>query len=155
MAFFLWCYVCLFCFASFFASMLSLKPRPFNRPSICRRSDSHSCFFLFVFFLFCLVGHVAFSEYFLYNFRLLFVWRVCRTFFPSGWCFFYLVTMGWIFDDPPKGGSMIIVTPCVCVCVCFLPVHSGNQVRWTYQPGSHRRKVTQDFSSTFFLRYVP
>ena len=28
------------------------------------------------------------------------------------------------------------------VCVCFLPIHSGHQVRWTYQPGSHRRKVT-------------
>ena len=34
---------------------------------------------------------------------------------------------------------------CYCVCVCFLPIHSGHQVRWTYQPGSHRRKVTQDF----------
>ena len=43
----------------------------------------------------------------------------------------------------------------VCVCVCFLPIHSGHQVRWTYQPGSHERKVTQDFSSTFFLRCVP
>ena len=42
----------------------------------------------------------------------------------------------------------------VCVCVCFLPIHSGHQVRWTYQPGSHRRKATQDFSSTFFLRCV-
>ena len=41
------------------------------------------------------------------------------------------------------------------VCVCFLPIHSGDQVRWTYQPGSHRRKVTQDFSSTFFLRCMP
>ena len=30
----------------------------------------------------------------------------------------------------------------VVVCVCFLPIHSGHQVRWTYQPGSHRRKVT-------------
>ena len=39
----------------------------------------------------------------------------------------------------------------VCMCVCFLPIHSGHQVRWTYQPGSHRRKVTQDFSSTFFI----
>ena len=29
------------------------------------------------------------------------------------------------------------------VCVCFLPIHSGHQVRWMYQPGSHRRKVTQ------------
>ena len=37
---------------------------------------------------------VAFSEYF---FRFLFVWRVRRTFFPPGWCFFYLVTTGWIF----------------------------------------------------------
>ena len=42
-----------------------------------------------------------------------------------------------------------------CVCMCFLPIHSGHQVRWTYQPGSHRRKVPQDFSSTFFLRCVP
>ena len=32
--------------------------------------------------------------------------------------------------------------PGMCVCVCFLPIHSGHQVRWTYQPGSHRRKVT-------------
>ena len=40
-------------------------------------------------------------------------------------------------------------------CVCFLPIHSGHQVRWTYQPRSHRRKVIQDFSSTFFLRCVP
>ena len=39
--------------------------------------------------------------------------------------------------------------------LCFLPIHSGHQVRWTYQPGSHRRKVTQDFPSTFFLRCVP
>ena len=41
-----------------------------------------------------------------------------------------------------------------CVFVCFLPIHSGHQVRWTYQPGSHRRKVTQDFS-IFLLRCVP
>ena len=33
--------------------------------------------------------------------------------------------------------------------MCFLPIFSGHQVRWTYQPGSHRRKVTQEFSSTF------
>ena len=26
------------------------------------------------------------------------------------------------------------------VCVCLLPIYSGHQVRWTYQPGSHRRK---------------
>ena len=22
--------------------------------------------------------------------------------------------------------------------MCFVPIHSGHQVRWTYQPGSHR-----------------
>ena len=38
----------------------------------------------------------------------------------------------------------------VCV-VCFLPIYSERQVRWMYQPGSHRRKVTQDFSSTFLF----
>ena len=43
----------------------------------------------------------------------------------------------------------------IYVCVFFLPIHSGHRVRWTYQPGSHRRKVTQDFLSTFFLRCVP
>ena len=39
-----------------------------------------------------------------------------------------------------------------CVSCVF---SSGHQIRWTYQPGSHRRKVTQDFLSTFFLRCVP
>ena len=34
----------------------------------------------------------------------------------------------------------MVQTVCVCVCVCFLPIHSGHQVRWTYQPGSRRRK---------------
>ena len=44
---------------------------------------------------------------------------------------------------------------CVCVCVCFLPIHYGHQVRWTYQPRSHRRKVTPNFPSTLLLRCVP
>ena len=58
---------------------------------------------------------------------------------------------------PAKGGinrpasrpcKALIFLFCRCVCcVYFLPIHSGHQ--WTYQPGSHRRKVTQDFSSTF------
>ena len=44
----------------------------------------------------------------------------------------------------------------VCVCVlCFLPIHSGHQVRWTYQPGSHRRKVTQEEGHTGFLIHLP
>ena len=53
------------------------------------------------------------------------------------------------------GTYFIVYNTIQCVCVCFLPIHSGHQVRWTYQPESHRRKVTQDFSSTFFLRCAP
>ena len=30
----------------------------------------------------------------------------------------------------------------LCVCVCFLPIYSGRQIRWKYQPVSHK-----DFSS--------
>ena len=37
---------------------------------------------------------------------------------------------------------MILVTK--TLCVCFLPIHSGLQ--WTYQSGSHRKKVKQGFS---------
>ena len=57
----------------------------------------------------------------------------------------------------PQGSSERVLPPRHHVFVlCFLPIHSGHQVRyWTYQPGSHRRKVTQDFSSTFFLWCVP
>ena len=40
----------------------------------------------------------------------------------------------------------------VCVFSSHLFWTSG---LWTYQPGSHRRKVTQDFSSTFLLRCLP
>ena len=43
---------------------------------------------------------------------------------------------------------------CVCVCVCVFFPFILDIVRWTYQPGSHR-KVTQYFSSTLFLRCVP
>ena len=39
--------------------------------------------------------------------------------------------------------------------VCFLPIYSGRQVRRMYQPGSHRGKVTQDFSSTILLLRMP
>ena len=38
---------------------------------------------------------------------------------------------------------------CVCVCVCFLPIHSGHQVRWTYQPG-----VTQEGGHTGFFIHL-
>ena len=42
----------------------------------------------------------------------------------------------------------------VCFC-CLLHVYSGRQFGGMYQPGSHRRNVTQDFSSTFLLRCMP
>ena len=40
------------------------------------------------------------------------------------------------------------------VCV-FFPFILDIKFVGRTQPGSHRRKVTQDFSSTFFLRCVP
>ena len=49
----------------------------------------------------------------------------------------------------------LFLYPCI-VCVCVLSSYlfwtSG---LWTYQPGLHRRKVTQDFSSTFLLLCLP
>ena len=56
-----------------------------------------------------------------------------------------------------EGGMLKVpaVLLLIILCLCFLPVYSGRQACWTYQPGSHRMKVTQDFSSTFFLRYLP
>ena len=59
-----------------------------------------------------------------------------------------------IFENDPNSQrlvvlfSLLVIAVCflnsqrLVVCVCFLPIHSGHQVRWTYQPGSHRRKVT-------------
>ena len=32
-------------------------------------------------------SNLAFSEFYLYHYRFLFVWRVRGRFFPSGWCF--------------------------------------------------------------------
>ena len=60
----------------------------FNRPSIYRRPDSHTCFFLFV--IFVSLEDVAFSEFF--SVPLPFslcnnVWRVRHTLIPSDWCF--------------------------------------------------------------------
>ena len=54
-----------------------------------------------------------------------------------------------IYDFP-----YLCVRVCVCVFVCFLPIYSGRQVRWMYQPGSHRRKVTQESSSTFLRLWI-
>ena len=50
--------------------------------------------------------------------------------------FFYLVTSGWIFDISLCKN---LIRKSIMMCfLCFLPIHSGHQVRWTYQPGSHR-----------------
>ena len=49
----------------------------------------------------------------------------------------------WVMSVPLNATA--VCAELLRVCVCFLPIHSGHQVRWTYQPGSHRRKVTQDF----------
>ena len=92
----------LFYFASFFVSMLSLKPRPLVQSSFdiyagVPRSDSHTCFFGFFFLSFLFIWRCRF-------FRVFFPLSPCMdcrlrcTFFPSGWCVFYLVTTGWIFD---------------------------------------------------------
>ena len=53
-----------------------------------------------------------------------------------------VLSPGGVFVEKEK---KTYIHMCVCVCVCFLPIHSGHEVCWTYQPGSHRRKVTQDF----------
>ena len=67
-------------------------------------------------------------------------------------CIIGLWTAGWMLARAPASPAQALYHH---VFVCFLPIHFRHQVRWTYQPGSHRRKVTQDFSSTFFLRCVP
>ena len=73
--------------------MLSLKPRPFVQSSfdVRRRSDSHTCFFLFMLFFFvCLFGDVALSEYYFYFcFRTISAFSlygeyVVRSFLPDG-----------------------------------------------------------------------
>ena len=55
----------------------------------------------------------------------------------------------------PFSFRVVYKLPVYVVCVCFLPIYSGRKARWMYQPGPHRRKVTQDFSSTFLLRCMP
>ena len=42
----------------------------------------------------------------------------------------------------------------MCV-VCVFSIYSGRQACWTYQPGSHRRKVTREEGHTEFLIPLP
>ena len=58
---------------------------------IATRVSFFLSFFFFTFYLEMMMS----LYFFLYHFHFLFVWRARRTFFPSGWCFFYLVTTGW------------------------------------------------------------
>ena len=93
---FLWCYVCfvllrfrLYAFVEA-AALRSIVLRYAGVPMTTRVS--------FFYFVFVYLEMSLFPGIFLYHFRFLFVWIVRSTFFPSGWCFFYLVTTGWIFD---------------------------------------------------------
>ena len=99
---------------------LSDSPWLFNRSSICMRPGSHTqlpnncpCPLLFCFFFESLE----------------------MSLFPS---IVYSVCV-FIKLHVTAQSSLVILVILVCVCVCFLPIHSGHQVRWTYQPGSHRR----------------
>ena len=75
---FLRCYVCFV--------ILSLKPRPFVQSFFDMRAPRQPHVFLLV-FPFCFFVYVAFSEHLCTIAVFLFVWRVRRTYFPSGWCF--------------------------------------------------------------------
>ena len=81
------------------------------------RADSHTelphnCLrpiMFFFFFFFGFFGGVAFSVYFLYHFRFLFVWRIEYYYlltsyvFSCRMVFFYLVNTGWILT---KGSTL-------------------------------------------------
>ena len=77
-AFVLFCFV--FVLFLFFTEAAALRSIVL-RYSICMHPDSHTQLAT------CLFGDVAFSEYLCTITIFLFVWRVRRTFFPSGWCF--------------------------------------------------------------------
>ena len=85
----------LFCFD--FVIMISLKPRPsFNRPSICRRPDSHTCFFLSFFHFF--IWRRRFFRVFFVPFPLSLCMESTSYVLSFQMVFFYLVTTGWILD---------------------------------------------------------
>ena len=81
--------------------MLSLKPRPsFNRPSICRRPDSHTCFFLFSFVYFEMSLFPSIFCTIIDVFSLCGEHVVC-SFLPG--VFLYLVTTSWILKPAYLG----------------------------------------------------
>ena len=100
--FFWWCYVCfvllrfrLYAFVEA-ASLCSIVLRYAGVPIVARVS-------FFFFFPHSSFGDVAFSDILrIYIFLVPFSLSPCMEstsyVLPSGWCFFYLVTTGWIFD---------------------------------------------------------
>ena len=87
----------LFCFVSLLslneaAAFRSIVLRYAYAPTATRSYLTTVC----ALFCFCFFGDVAFSEFFLYHYRLRFVWRVRRTFSPSGSCFFSPRTLFYI-----------------------------------------------------------
>ena len=73
---------------------------------------------------------------------------------PGRDCFDALPGDGIVESPPPPPIVKPLNSHASVLCVCFRPIHSGHQVRWTYQPGSHRRKVTQEESHTGFLIHL-
>ena len=77
------------------AALRSIVHRYACAPTATRSYLTTVCvLFCFSFFLW----RCRFFRVCLHHLRFLFVWRVRRTFFTSGWCFFYLLTTGWTFD---------------------------------------------------------
>ena len=81
--FFLILWRCRFFRVFFVPFPLSLRME--NRATRGYLTTAFALLWLSFFLLF--FGGVAFSEYFLYHYRFLLVWKVRRTFFPAGWCF--------------------------------------------------------------------
>ena len=93
----------LVCFASFFVSILSLKPRPFVQSSVPIATRLSFFLSFCLFFVYLEKTSLFPSTFFFYHFRFLFVWTIeyCTSYvisFRMMMVFFYLVTTGWIFD---------------------------------------------------------
>ena len=130
---FLWCYVCflllrfrLYAFVEA-AVLRSIVLRYAGVPIATRVS-----FFVFFFFSFVYLEISLFPimVFFLYHFRFLFVWTIeyhyRRTFFPSGWCFFYLVTTGWIFDISL---CEISINRSIKKCKIYIYIYAGRETQ--------------------------
>ena len=90
---FLWCYVC---FVLLRFRLHALVEAAALRSIVLRYAGARIATCV----SFSFIGDVAFSEYFWYHFRFLFVWRVLLPSYVLSFrmVFFYRVTTGWIFD---------------------------------------------------------